>query len=397
MSLLRRIATAILTEGFRRDPLMRIGVLFLVLNLLIALGLVLTSHNGVDYKHRALGTDFITFWTASWMVLHGDAGSIYDIPKVTRLVNQLLPGHEGVLFWLYPPTFLVPVVPLALLPYLPSLFVFTALGLGLCCLALRHWPDRKLHLLLFLAAPATLLNLLQGQNGFFTAGLWVAGLALLPKRPVLAGALLGLLVFKPQLAVLAPFVLLLSGNWRGLCGFAVSAGLFVLASLLVSGPDMWQQFFSLSGFSFSLVSEGLILPWSKMGSLFVSARMLGLPPLPALLLHGLGAVVALVAVAGIWRSPSAPQGLKSAAVLLAALIVTPHQFDYDLVLLLGALAFWHEGLKGEWKPEEKLVAALLWFGPLFTTPLAGATNLGLLPLLLLAALWNLSKKAEPIR
>lgn len=52
------------------------------------------------------------------------------------------------------------------------------------------------------------------QNGFLSAGLFGGALVLLERRPVLAGALFGLLTYKPHLGLLVPIVLI--ADWHKL-------------------------------------------------------------------------------------------------------------------------------------------------------------------------------------
>lgn len=53
-------------------------------------------------------------------------------------------------------------------------------------------------LLLAVAFPAVLINIRHGQNGFLTAALLGGALAVLERRPLLAGILFGLLAYKPR-------------------------------------------------------------------------------------------------------------------------------------------------------------------------------------------------------
>ena len=47
-------------------------------------------------------------------------------------------------------------------------------------------------------SPAALFDVGTGQNAFLTTAILVAGFGLLPRRPILAGIVLGLLSYKPQ-------------------------------------------------------------------------------------------------------------------------------------------------------------------------------------------------------
>ena len=61
-----------------------------------------------------------------------------------------------------------------------------------------------------------LINIGHGQNGFLTAALLGGALVVLDRRPILAGILIGLLVYKPQYGLMIPIVLAVSGRWRAL-------------------------------------------------------------------------------------------------------------------------------------------------------------------------------------
>jgi alpha-1,2-mannosyltransferase len=228
---------------------------------------------------------------------------------------------------------------------------------------------------------------------FFTTALWMLGLGLMTKRPFWSGMVLGLLVYKPHFAVIAPLIFLLRRDKQGLAGLTVSAGSFLLISTLVFGTAIWPLFISTSTTASHMLSTGIILPWEKIGSLFVSMRLLGVPVIGAAAIHILGAGVTLFLLARLWLT-KAPADVKYAATLISTLLVTPHQFDYDLVLLLGAIAFWVRGAGSTLSDREKILLVLLWFAPLFTPPLAKITHLGFLPVILLAALVALSHRAE---
>jgi hypothetical protein len=68
------------------------------------------------------------------------------------------------------------------------------------------------------------MNAVGGQNSTWTAALFGGGLSLLERRPLLAGRLLGLLIYKPQLGLLIQVALLAGRHWRASKGVAVSLG-----------------------------------------------------------------------------------------------------------------------------------------------------------------------------
>lgn len=72
-------------------------------------------------------SDFRVFWGASHLALHGHAADAYNIGKLfdaLRLADPALIRPRAWFNWFYPPTFLLAVLPLALLPYLMSYALF---------------------------------------------------------------------------------------------------------------------------------------------------------------------------------------------------------------------------------------------------------------------------------
>lgn len=87
-----------------------------------------------------VGADFSVFWTASYLMLHGSPAQAYDFSALSRLSATLFDTlrHGAFAPWLYPPTYLLLVTPLALLPFALAYPLFVALGVGvLGCAAWR--------------------------------------------------------------------------------------------------------------------------------------------------------------------------------------------------------------------------------------------------------------------
>jgi len=86
------------------------------------------------------------------------------------------------------------------------------------------------------------MNIFAGQNGFLTSALMIAGLAQLGRRPILSGVCFGLLTIKPQLGLLLPLMLLLTGQWRAIAAAVVTTAALVVATGLLFGFDIWPQY-----------------------------------------------------------------------------------------------------------------------------------------------------------
>ena len=85
-------------------------------------------------------------------------------------------------------------------------------------------------------------DIFAGQNGFLTWALMIAGLAQLGRRPVLSGVCFGLLTIKPQLGLLLPLMLVLTGQWRSIMAAIATTAALVVATGLLFGFDICTGF-----------------------------------------------------------------------------------------------------------------------------------------------------------
>src|SRR5690349_3446123 len=190
-----------------------------------------------DVSHFPLGRDFINIWMGSRLAAHSimtlfDYGAYYDALK--EAFGPETPFHN----WGYPPTLLFLTQPLGSLPYWAALMIWTVLGFAIyAAVVLRELAPsaRAAACGLLLLAPATIVNVVTGQNGFYSAALLLGGIVALERRPVLAGVLFGLLTMKPHLGVLVPLALVMIGAWRTIAAAALTAVLFVVPSLVEWG------------------------------------------------------------------------------------------------------------------------------------------------------------------
>jgi hypothetical protein len=183
-----------------------------------------------------------------------------------------------------------------------------------------------------------LANFIVGQNGFLTAGLVSGALVLLPRRPIVAGLLLGLLTYKPHLGLLFPIALVAAGYWRAFFTAAMVAVLMAVAAWFAFGSDTWQAFFANIGHtSQAFLSDGWA-DWGKLQTAFGLTRMLGGGETLAWAVQGAVALVAAIAIALLWRSRAAYE-IKAAALATGAMLATPYLYTYDLVMLAVPLAF----------------------------------------------------------
>ncbi len=372
--------------------------MLLALYALALVGLAATLRHGLDRSGHPLGADFIIFYAASSLTLKGHAATAYLPAALLAAERGAVAASRGLYLWCYPPSFQLAIAPLALLPYRAALGVWLALTGGLYLATVRLISPTRAALLLALAFPAAFLNLVQGQTGFLTAALLGCGLLLIERRPILAGAVLGLLIYKPHFGVLVPLALVAGGRWRTLAAMAGCAAALVATSAWAFGLDAWLQFARTVPMVSRNLSAGL-LPLAKDPSLFAALRQLGAPQALAL---GANLALALPVIAltmKAWRD-GVGLPLRAGLTVTAALIASPYAFDYDLVALVIPLGVLAEHLRthATAPPGTRALVALGFASTFVLEPLSLFAHVQLMPALLLAvfaACWSAAYQGAP--
>jgi alpha-1,2-mannosyltransferase len=339
--------------------------------------------NGLDVTGHQVGRDFINVWAGPQLAFGGRLATLFDLTGYHAAIGELfghpLPFHN----WGYP-LFTLPVFwPLAQLPYFAALAVWTAGLFAILATVTLSQVERlvRAYALIALAlAPACLINTIGGQNGFATAALFLGGILLIDRRPILAGVLFGLLTFKPHLGLVLPFALLALRAWRVIAAATLTTLTLVAMSVAVFGIEPWCQYVEVtSAYQVLLLERFQGFYTSMMVSGVAGARALGLSYPLGLAIQVAIALPVLAAACWAVRATSDPR--RRAFVLAsAAPLVTPYAFNYDLTALAAVLV-WH--LCGP-LPEDRgrnLLLALAWLVPILAMYL-NVGGVGVAPLIL---------------
>ncbi len=288
--------------------------------------------------------DFLSYWAAGRLVSLGHAASAYDI-NIHHAVEEAAVRVGGWLPFAYPPPFLIIVWPFSLMPFAVGFAVWIAATATFYVLTARTIAAIELPY----AHPAVLANAMTGQNGFLTSGLFIAGTSLLGTRPFTAGAVLGLLVIKPQLALLLPFALLAGREWRAIGGAALSSVVLVAAALLLFGAGAYRGFLDALPIFTGYLRNGW--PPNELATPYAFFRFFGAQHAAAMALHCLiAAAVAAVTLRAWWEDADYRVPMLAAASLL----MTPYALPYDSLLLIVPVAWLFERRRLAW------AIALVW-------------------------------------
>lgn len=345
----------------------------------------------VDAEGNPFGNDFVTFWGASLAALQGHAPDAYNASRIVAFEHIAVPASTKVFGWFYPPSFYVMILPLAHLPYITAYLLYICGTLGFFLLVMRRVISGSVAMWCLAAFSGIWINFMDGQNAFLTAGLAGAAILCLKRRPYLAGLLIGLLVVKPHLALLFPVALLATGAWRSIVAAAVTACGLMAAGTAILGQATFKAWLGSIATAQMLLEQGG-LPWQKMPTIFALARLLHAPLRVA---YGLHIVVAVYAVAMVWRvwRRSRDWQLRGAVLMSATFLISPYVFDYDLVWLAFPIAWFAMlGIRDGWLGGERDVLVAAWVLPLVMAPIASTTSLQLGPLVLVALVWNANRR-----
>lgn len=381
-----KLASWLTTERLRVYP--RLIFILYVIGMIIW---VMLATDNIDLKGRYLGADFISFYAAGRLSLEGYGSLAYDLAAHYKMELEIIgiPGYEmPLLSFNYPPIFLILLAPLSKLPYFYAFLVFQLSSLIFFILMIKKLSNRNESIMLCLAFPAVFINFCYGQNAFLSTGLLAGALFYIDRRPMLAGIFIGLLTFKPHLGVLIPFILIFSGRWKVFIVATVTFLSLILISYLMFGIETWQAFWNGREFIQKVLQEELVR-YVKMQSMFTAVRSMGGGLTIAYVLQGLLAITASVSVFYIW-SCQVDMRLKSAALAIGSLMISPYLLNYDLTIISIAIACLASyGLEFGFRPGVINLLCTSWLAPIFVQGLNSAIPFPWTPLLLLVILYQI--------
>jgi hypothetical protein len=280
--------------------------------------------------------DFLAFWSAGRLALEGHPDLVYSEQAIQIAHREALPALGNIVFpWRHPPPFLLLATPLAILPFPISATLFLAGTAWVFLYAARKFSPSRDELLFAVAAPAALLHIGSVQTGLLTAGITALAFVWLDRRPLAAGALIGLMAIKPHLAALWPILLVVQGRWRTFAAAAATAVALVLLAGAVYGFDLYAAFVAAAPSAMEAVEKAQI-ERDTLTSLYANMLGLAAPPGLAAALHWTSALAAAIIAALVWRKGDVR--LAAAAFASATMLFSPYLFFYDETILLIAVA-----------------------------------------------------------
>jgi hypothetical protein len=321
----------------------------------IVLGLCLWGVCAVDFATAGLldragnikFQDFLPSYISAQLIAHGRAHDLYNDQVTAASMRAIIqPPTRVRLPNLYGPQVGLLVLPLApfSFPVAARIWVIASLLIFACCIylgwrscpSLRSLPGTVA--LCAIAFPPLFHFFVRAQTSALVLACFTLALvAFRADRGWLAGIALGFLIFKPQFLVAIPLVLLLSQTWKPLAGLVAAAGAQLAFARIYFGPVIIRAYFdALRHLTREIGSVEPSLAPIQMHSLRSFWTLLIPWPELAFGVYVLSSIAMIAMAAVVWKS-STPLALRFSALTLAAVLVNPHLFVYDLLVLAPVL------------------------------------------------------------
>jgi len=305
---------------------------------------------GTGYNHNfgyLYGRDFANYWAGGVAALEGKVAVLTNVDAYNAWLHGMFGGSVGThshYIFSYPPNILPLLVPFGLVPYAAALYLYTAVSLALAAV-LGWWVSGKERFagLLMALSPGVLATIFNGHPGVFLAGLLVAGMLLLDRRPLLAGVLLGLATIKPQLGLLIALILLIRLDWRVILAALASACALIVLSIVLFGLTPWMAYFAkITPVQLEVLRQIYDAKFLYfLPTPFALFTSMGLSFAGAQALQWVCSILAACATVYIWLACHDLEA-RVLAVFIGTSLILPYFNNYDFAMLaLAQVAFFY--------------------------------------------------------
>jgi hypothetical protein len=319
-----------------------------LIGVLVAQARLVVDREGAFYPggEVPVGADFLVFYGAGRIVADGDGSHLYDPARQLSEQVEVLGRDRGLAIFPYPAFVAVPYAGLAKLPLAWAYFVATVAMLAATLGGI--WILRGVSPTVRARPPLVGLAILVSQP--FNTG-WLGGQTVAfsflcltgvysgfrRDRDVFLGVWLGLLLYKPQLAVVPVLLVLWQRRWRALAVTGIVGAALTLIGVAAAGPTWPRDFLRLTSGDYyrdnAIVADGVrSISIPAVVRYLTGSDALWSSALAALLCLGvLGALVQLLRRAG---QSDADFPLVFGAAVAATILVSPHALFYEAALLI---------------------------------------------------------------
>ena len=277
----------------------------------------------------AVRNDFRLVYRAAKVGIESGYSHLYDLAAQKSAIESLGPDFNPQPF-ISPPPLAWLATPFLALPFAAAVVVWTlvllaALGWTWYLLAPGTSLAKAALLALLLGVFPVAFGVMVGQPGPLAAAAVATAWWLIRRgHPVWAGLALSAIILKPQLALLVPVCLLVSGHAKTFGAWLVATLVIGLVALALLGPDGLARYRDV-------LAQTQTPAWDITRRYSISGP-LGLGPI----LTVTQVAVVAVALLAAWRRRGGGPDLPMAAGIVGTLLATPYLGFQDFLMLIVA-------------------------------------------------------------
>lgn len=321
----------------------------------------------IDYN-SIVRTDFISYFTGANLIFNGEGKSLYDIQTQSSFQAQFVGIHERVNPFKNFPTLTLILLPLTFFPIGFAYKIFVLVNILLLIIFINKFAkstpklNKDLIYLAFLLFFPTAISIITGQISIMLFILWFYLMKYGKKQnAIYSGILSGLLLIKPQYLIITPFLFfILKEKKKFIVALASSVLIQIILSLLLVG---WEGLQKYPGFIINTESafyrSDIYSQMSISSFLHYINSILGFSKMTVYSVNAILYLVFLFIFAAHAQNTPFKNSFSSASLFTLAL--TPHAWEFDLVLILLPIIFLLDLIlkKGRKKIGRRLAAAIL--------------------------------------
>ncbi len=351
------------------------------------------------------GTDFLQFYATGSFAQSHRVAEMYGVHRFAEATARAISGVQG---WhylpVYPPQVALMFWPFAQTPYLTAFAMWSVLNVllytGCVAVVARLYPkiaaQRSILILAALAFPPFFNAIGHGQLSILLLACVVASFwAFVREDRFLAGLALGCLAFKPPIFIAFAIALIVVREFRVVMGMAVAGAAQVALVVSVAGLNSIRSYLEFAMRLPRVDDLALAVKPYQMHSLRSFWILLGAGHFE-IELWAVSSLVVLAILARYWRREPAVD-MRFAALTLVAMLIDPHLYIYDAVILAPALIV---GIERARSLDQAVIANAIrvavysLFVCLFLGPLSRITHVQLSVLVMAGLLFAMTRAGQ---
>lgn len=189
--------------------------------------------------------DYVVFYVGGHLANQGRLAWAYD-PAIYQSNLESTVGDLNRMFWLYPPPMAVVAQPFAALSYGWGCAAWLVFGISTWIYAAYRLFGRR-GVAWMLVFPGTVIAFHYAQAVLWLAAVLSEALRLVEERPIVGGALVGILALKPHWLILVLFGLVVARRAQAVVAALAMGAALGLGSVALHGWAPWHAFFAHAG------------------------------------------------------------------------------------------------------------------------------------------------------